>query len=127
MGQPSTEKVVDSPRTEVVKKLQKKSRPTETLHLGVYRVILEKKTSLGERFQTNRIPELKERFLKSWKLVERLVREIVSLGPVLFILLMAVKIWEDVQDVILLLFETHVLHVVRQRSFDNYLHLNRSS
>ncbi|KAI3598084.1 abc transporter atp-binding protein [Moniliophthora roreri] len=114
MGQP-TEKAVDPKPIEDSAKNPEKpkiSKPLETLHLGVYRVIFEKKSSWRDSFRIDNIPEIKERITKSWKLIERLLREIVSLGPLLFVLLIAVKVWEDVQDVILLMFETRVLQVL---------------
>ncbi|KAK7047245.1 hypothetical protein VNI00_006911 [Paramarasmius palmivorus] len=113
MGQPTAGPVSPGATGSTVQSQQpKKSMPTETLDLGVYRVIFQQKPSYRSMFSADKVAEAKVQFIKAWRLVERLIREIVSLGPLLFISLLGIKIWEELQWVILMRFETHALHVL---------------
>jgi len=82
----------------------------ETLQLGVYRVLIEKNTSsfLGTDFNA-----LYERAISGTKIMRRLITDVVCLAPGMVFLMGLVRIWDSIENVILLSLETRILHIVR--------------
>uniref|UniRef100_A0A0W0FZ99 ABC transporter domain-containing protein n=2 Tax=Moniliophthora roreri TaxID=221103 RepID=A0A0W0FZ99_MONRR len=103
MGQPTTSRTVP---------VKAHSDEVEAHQLGVYRVLLEKRPSFREMLSRKQISEMKKAWLKSSNSARRLIREVVSLDPILFSLLIAVKTWENTQNLFFLTLETRILQVI---------------
>ncbi|KAL0570452.1 hypothetical protein V5O48_011509, partial [Marasmius crinis-equi] len=122
MGKP-TDASATAPSAQPDAKLEKtKPQETEILKLGVYEVIVEKRTSFFDSFTRARALELKEQWIKTFYILKRLLREVLSLQPILLLALVGLKAWDDIQNVLLLSLETKVLtaieHGLRNGSVD---------
>ncbi|KAF5343571.1 hypothetical protein D9758_012974 [Tetrapyrgos nigripes] len=89
-----------------------KSKPgtrIENLQLGVYRVLVERKTS--SIFEID-LKDLYEIVLSRTKLVRRLVAEVVFLAPGLMFLMTLANLWASIENVVLLSLETKILKII---------------
>ncbi|KAJ3777273.1 hypothetical protein FB446DRAFT_809208 [Lentinula raphanica] len=81
----------------------------ETLHLGVYRVMVEKQISSIFSFDFAEI-------LDSWrpgiKVLRRLVEDIVGIAPALIFIMALMKVWESLKEVLFLGLETKILKII---------------
>ncbi|THU77152.1 hypothetical protein K435DRAFT_770454, partial [Dendrothele bispora CBS 962.96] len=87
----------------------KSKTPIETLQLGVFRVLIEKR---NQSFFNVDLNTLYERLLSRTKLARRLVTEVVSLAPGMLLLMALASIWGSVENVFLLNLETKILHII---------------
>ncbi|KAJ8088054.1 hypothetical protein PM082_013605 [Marasmius tenuissimus] len=85
---------------------------TETLKLGVYEVTIEKRTSFFHSFTPARARELKEEWTKTFITVGSILREVLSLEPLLLLTLVGLRIWDDMQSVVQLTLETRMLTII---------------
>ncbi|KAJ3740386.1 hypothetical protein DFH05DRAFT_401420 [Lentinula detonsa] len=92
------EKPKRSPRTRI-----------ETLHLGVYRVMIEKRISSTFAFDFTKTME-------SWRggirVLTKLVEDIVRIAPALLLIVALVKVWESHEEVVLLSLENRILRII---------------
>ncbi|KAL0574554.1 hypothetical protein V5O48_007417 [Marasmius crinis-equi] len=105
---------------------QQESTETETLYLGIYRVICKKKESWFKSYTFNyeQLRRLQEGWVSGWMLLQRLVLEIISLRPRLFAMLVVLNVWDNMQNVLLLSLETRILQAIEtglsKQSVDTY-------
>ncbi|KAJ3780953.1 P-loop containing nucleoside triphosphate hydrolase protein [Lentinula aff. detonsa] len=92
------EKPKRSPRTRI-----------ETLQLGVYRVMIEKRISSIFAFDFTKTME-------SWRggirVLTKLVEDIVRIAPALLLIVALVKVWESHEEVVLLSLENRILRII---------------
>ncbi|KAJ3777281.1 P-loop containing nucleoside triphosphate hydrolase protein [Lentinula raphanica] len=81
----------------------------ETLHLGVYRVMVEKRISSVFTFD---FAESLESWRSGFKVLRRLVVDIVGITPTLLFIMALTKVWESLEEVVLLGLETKILRII---------------
>ena len=87
---------------------------TEVLKLGVYEVTIEKKrATFLKSFTSARAREVKEQWIRTFSTVMSVLKEVLALQPSLFMALTGMKIWEEMQSVMVLTAETRMLSAVR--------------
>ncbi|KAL0057394.1 hypothetical protein AAF712_015968, partial [Marasmius tenuissimus] len=90
---------------------------------GVYRVYTEKKKFRLFEINHGRFFEIRDKWLGSYQVILRLLREVAPLAPGLLLLWTALKAWEGVETVLLGILESRVLRIIEHgistRSLDS--------
>ncbi|KAJ3828058.1 hypothetical protein F5880DRAFT_1041601 [Lentinula raphanica] len=81
----------------------------ETLHLGVYRVMVEKQISSIFSFD---FAETLDSWRSGIKVLRRLVEDIVGIAPALIFIMALMKVWESLKEVLFLGLETKILRII---------------
>ncbi|KAK1230565.1 hypothetical protein PQX77_006342 [Marasmius sp. AFHP31] len=79
---------------------------------GVYRVYTEKKKFQLFEINHGRLFEIRDKWLGSYQVILRLLRDVAPLAPGLLLLWMSLKAWEGVQTVLLGILESRVLRII---------------
>ncbi|THU90095.1 hypothetical protein K435DRAFT_275155 [Dendrothele bispora CBS 962.96] len=109
MRSTSEETKFSSEKQDVDTSNAKSETQLETLQLGVFRVLIEKR---NQSFFNVDLNTLYDRLLSHTKLMRRLVTEVARLAPGMLFLMTLASIWESVQNVFLLNLETKILHII---------------
>ncbi|GAW03033.1 abc transporter [Lentinula edodes] len=81
----------------------------ETLQLGVFRVLLEKRVS---SFFAPDFAESVEAWRTGLNVLKRLVEDVIKLAPVMLSIMAFAKVWDSLEEVVLLGLETRMLQII---------------
>ncbi|KAG7097870.1 hypothetical protein E1B28_005182 [Marasmius oreades] len=93
MGKPTIAAIVSPSDSKT--KFKPESQETEVLNLGVFQVIVEKRSSFRDALTLVKLHEVTEHWIKSYQTLKHLLSEVLAIQPFLVIVLLGLKMWHE--------------------------------
>ncbi|KAK7040292.1 hypothetical protein VNI00_009760 [Paramarasmius palmivorus] len=86
----------------------------ETVHLGVYRIYLEKEKFDPLNFKLDTLIFIRDKWLRTARIIWRFLRDVLPLAPAPIVLLIGSQIWHGIQSAVLAGLENRILQIIER-------------